>query len=271
MYNFFSDRIKYKAFRKALKQIEAEGFYANLKVDEDTMPVLPDLSKAVASLTQSEESHFEPEQETVNVTELESSLNSQRAIPGADRPKPASPIERVKTEAPTHSSQFYESLFKASPTFLTDDTLEDVEFLDGQPQDFSTKPQLSTTAEVADKVAQSRHRAFASLADRARARRAEQDKQAEETAVIEEIPPIEADIQMPEMEKEPEPEPQPAEVKVEVVADIPEPEPPKTITKTVVITKEIKTVTKPKTKRKTTTTKKKKRKYDADISGGFNY
>lgn len=279
MYNFFSNRLKLKAFKKALKQVEAEGFYADLSVDEDNMAVLPDVSKAVASLSAKKEK--EPTApSTVDISELESSLDSQKATPGAPRPTaPASNVmQELKKQTP---SQFYESLFSSAPTFLSGEESEDEEFLDGQPVEYTTKPKLSTTAEMQDRVTQHKRKTFANLAERVNAKREEEakNKPVEAEPVIEEpvakveIPKIEPEIEMPIMEQEEQKIEEPAKVVVEVVADIPEPQPPvtKTITKTVVITKEVKPVEKPKVKRKPATNKKKKRKYDADISGGFNY
>ena len=278
MYNFFSNRLKLKAFKKALKQVEAEGFYADLSVDENNMAVLPDVSKAVASLSGKKEQE-KTAPKTVDISELESSLDAQKATPGAPRPTaPASNIaQELKKQTP---SQFYESLFSSAPTFLSGEEAESKEFLDGQPAEYTTKPKLSTTAEMHDRVTQSKRKTFANLAERVNAKREEDAKNKvvtepviEEPVAKVEIPKIEPDIEMPVMQKE-EPLPEePAKVVVEVVADIPEPKPPvtKTITKTVVITKEVKPAEKPKVKRKPATNKKKKRKYDADISGGFNY
>ena len=281
MYNFFSNKLKMRAFKAALKQIEAEGFYVNLNVDKEAMPILPDMSKAVASLSGKSTKDKSPSAETLNISELSSELGAQKAT-SIEQRRASSILDAVDKKEQT-ASQFYEGLFKSSPSFLSDDELDEPEFLSGQPTQHQMQPDTSTTAEAEENYERRRNEIFKNLAEKSKARRAEQHEKNYDTVlsllrnkVEEDIPPIEADIQMPEMEAEPEPQPKPAEVKVEVVADIPKPEPPKTITKTVYVTKEVPVPVevpappKPKVK-KSTTPRKKKRKYDADISGGFNY
>ncbi len=207
MYNFFSNRLKLKAFKKALKQVEAEGFYADLSVDENNMAVLPDVSMAVASLSGKKEQE-KTAPKTVDISELESSLDAQKATPGAPRPTaPASNIaQELKKQTP---SQFYESLFSSAPTFLSGEEAESKEFLDGQPAEYTTQPKLSTTAEMHDRVSQSKRKTFANLAERVNAKREEDAKNKvvaepviEEPVAKVEIPKIEPDIEMPVMQKE---------------------------------------------------------------------
>ena len=281
MYNFFSNKLKYKAFVKALKQVEAEGFYANLEIDENTKPILPDLSQEVASLSRKKIRKEKPQAEAVDISSLESDLDRQRAT--ADRVQPkldrrfAGDNFRDKHQT---DSEFYKNLFKPSDSFLSGENISDSDFLSGRPTTYTTKPKLDEMEEPEDNSKfESKLQAFSELTQRSKAireareqRRLELERQEDSI----EIPPIEADIEMPEMEQESESQPEAPKVTVEVVADIPKPEPPKTITKTVYVTKEVPVPVevpappKPKVK-KSTTPRKKKRKYDADISGGFNY
>ena len=284
MYNFFSNRLKMKAFKTALKQVEAEGFYADLTVDEDAVAVLPDLSRAIAGLSKKTSKNREKDNisETINVAELGAEMDTY--IPSGKSVRK----ERFDSSstAKSKNSGIYDNMFKSSSSFLDDGDMDEPEFLDSKPNksfksfdfgsfakhrkntnedDFDSDEHLKQeNNETSDKIS--------SLLAKLR-EKAEEEPVSDDAEWEPEIPAIEADIEMPEMEKEPGEEPEAAKVTVEVVADIPEPE---TITKTVYITKEVpvpvevKPAPKPKVK-KTTTPRKKKRKYDADISGGFDY
>ncbi len=262
MYNFFNNQAKYKAFKKALKEVENEGFFENFVAEKDSVVAVQDMSKAVASLSKRGKSHSAiSNDETLKATDLTSSLDNQRAISGEGREKldryQSAKIEGNKEE----ELDFYKNLFHDAPTFLNDqETQSDPEFLDkdtANGEDYSSElnSKIDEYNELAQRVKERRERMLR--------RRLEAEQ--------ENLPKteIEPEMDMPVFAEEPEEPEKVPQVKVEVVADIPEPE-IKTVTKTVVVTKEIPAQPKPK-KKTTTTTRKRKRKYDADISGGFNY
>lgn len=252
MYNFFNNQTKYRSFKKALKEVEKEGFFEDLVAEEDSVPVAQDMSKSLANLSgkRARESKMAND-ETIKTAELESSLDKQRAVRGEERDR----LSRYQSSSKSDDLDYYKSLFRDSPTFLDDqETQSDPEFLDKE----------TSSDELNSKIDE-----YNELAQRIKERRAMIEQREKELEQSQQEATVEPEIDMPvfaEEENQPEQMPQ---VKVEVVADIPEPE-VKTITKTVVIEKEIAAQPKPK-KKTTTTTRKRKRKYDADISGGFNY
>lgn len=248
MYNFFSNQTKYKSFKKALKEVEKEGFFENLVAEDDSVAANQDMSRSIASL--SGKKGNEPKRtndETIKAKDLESSLDANRAVRGEERDR----LSRYQSSGRDDDLNYYKSLFRDSPTFLDDqETQSDPEFLDSEDK---TDYQRELDTKIDE---------YNELAQRIKERRAMLEQQENESK-------IEPEMDMPVFAEEEEQPEQVPQVKVEVVADVPEPE-VKTITKTIVVEKEV--TTKPEPKKKTTTTpRKRKRKYDADISGGFNY
>lgn len=256
MYNFFNSKLKYRSFKKALKQVEKEGFFENFVAEKDSVAVLPDISKTVASLSgKDRERSKTSSDEVLKTSELESSLERQRATRLRDETLFSGNDSDTKDTGA--NKDYYADLFRDQPTFLNS-------------QEESSEPEFLDSKDSGEDE-------FDLLAQRVRERRqrlaqanSENGWQSQDQF---DTPKIEPEIEMPQFEEEKQEPQKMPQVRVEVVADVPEPE-VKTVTKTVVVTKEVseeKPSTKKRTTTKTTTVRKRKRKYDADISGGFDY
>lgn len=243
MYNFFSNKTKQRAFLKALKEVEKEGFYLNLTADEDAIAVLPDLSRAVASLGKKSTAEKVNSEDTIDISEFERPI---KPVPQPERTfgeddiydydqsskEPSTPIET--------GFKKYNSLFESSPTFLDgEETTNDFDLLSGvKRRRERVRKDYTTTVSSQLEVEKSKHSAFERLAERQRQLRAEADQREVE-------PPLVDNNDDETTEEVPH-------IKVEVVA-APDPVP-----------KKKKAKKKPKKN-------KKRRKFDADIAGGFDF
>jgi len=238
MYNFYSNKTKQRAFLKALKEVEKEGFYLNLTADEDAIAILPDLSRAVASLNKPTKQNKTQSEETIDISELETPV---KPVP---QPEKTFGDDDIYDYGQNDGSNLetgykkYDSLFKSSPTFLDgEDSTNDFEFLSNRTRRRErVRKDYASTLESQLEVDKSKHSAFERLAERQRRLRAEADQREVEPPLV----------------KEPEKEEETPQIKVEVVA-APEPAP-----------KKKKVARKPKKN-------KKRRKFDADIAGGFDF
>lgn len=257
MFNFFDSKIKYRAFKKALREVENEGLYQNLRVDESSMEALPDMSRAVASLSNRTKPKAIDKEETENVAELLDSLSGQMSKSTESYAK-MSRQDSADIERSIDKKTYYEKLFGEN-SLLNAQSVDEPEFLDGNMPDKS-----QNSANIVES-SESRRKQLEELSERIRKRRAEMEEQIsaiERRRQKETVQPeIKPDIELPELKQEKQQTIQPV-IKVEVMADKPNED------KTTQKSSEAK---KPRKKTTKTNQTKKKRKYDADISGGFDF
>ena len=254
MNNFFSSKLKYKAFLQALKEVEDEGFFVDDTVDETSMPMLPDRGKALASLSGKTKENKEGE-ETIDIKPLVKPLETD-----LEEVKKSNPVKPASTTVPKTPyktrSQYYDNLFSKAPSFLD----EDVEVENPELLPAGSRRPSSQELSIQQKVDRIKQRVFDKINNK--------NQEGSATVVVKAVPVEEPKPVQVEEKVEIKPEPKPVEIVeqkketpkqpkliVEVVADVPK-----------VVKKKKTTVKKPRT-----TTKKKRRKYDADIAGGFDF
>ena len=237
MFDFFSNNVKRKAFKVALKEIESQGFYVDLATEKESVAVLPELSRAVASLSGSTK-HREKVKPTLDLKTVEQDVDSSVAKQQIKKEEPISVGQR---------SQFYQNLFSGNSAFLdSNQDYDNIETLDNLSEESKAVQDSINKAKFKH---DSNKDIFAALNKKAVQEEAENNKAKEQETLNIQI--IKAHTQEPELEEEKKPE-KPRKLVVEVVAD-----------------KEQKP--KPKPRKKSKTTRKRKRKYDADIVGGFGF
>ena len=143
MYNFFTSNLKYKAFKKALKEVEAEGFDVDFSVDTNSVAVLPDISANVAALNKEDE-HVQKTDTSFDVTAI------------ADETLTVPNQSSTNNSEMATSGEYFGSLFADSPTFLNGETTQnDVEFLSGEQEDYTIEKQRAINPEAVNEHRQS--------------------------------------------------------------------------------------------------------------------
>ncbi|MBQ8468661.1 MAG: hypothetical protein IJ542_02775 [Clostridia bacterium] len=290
MYNFFTKNVNKRAFIKALKEVEEEGYYVD-NATNDNVVFTTNMSRAVSSLSGEEADRPYVQDEALDVSEFTPNLDNARI-------KPANPeaLGEDHQFVKQSRSQFYEKLFADSDdAFLDGSKVQERGLLSNETDSlnsyFSERTKTNSQSMTREEIIRRTKEKLAQLNAAARVR-AEQNKQIrleEERVKAERISAIakaeeefakqrkaeeEAKLALEKqaeqarldqeakmaalIEEEKTKKEEESKIKVEVVSPAP-------VVAAVATPKPVK-----KSTRKPRTTKKKRR-YDADIVGGFNY
>ena len=259
MYYFFKNNAHKKAFVKALKEVENEGYYINQASDDDVV-FTTNMSKAVASLSGEKAQKEVAQGKPLDIEEYNPNLDTKRKVP-AD-PKVLEAVEYTK-----QSNNFLrDRLFGGDSTFLDGENSEEKQFLSGE-SDLDIGELLLKDDETNDKIEQLEAEDRRRKIDEERLRKLHEYNERK-------LKMLEERKRQKEIEEQ-------KQLLVEVVADKPETEEvyeekpaseqePETIVKAEPVVKPV-VSPKPKRKRKKVVLKRKKKKYDADIIGGIDY
>ena len=258
MYYFFNSNAHRKAFIKALKEVENEGYYINQASDDDVV-FTTNMSKAVASLSGEKAEKTIDTGKPLDIEEYNPNLDTKRKVP-AD-PKVLSAIDYTMQE----NEKVRSRLFGDDTTFVDGNNTDEKQFLSGnesfdvneliKPQDSSIERTIESyeAAEERKRIDEERLRELHEYNERKLKMLEERKRQKEEHDKL--LVEVVADKkEEPKTVEEPKPEP--------VVLAPVEPVAPKAVTP-----KPVKTIR----KRKKVVLKRKKKKYDADIIGGIDY
>ncbi len=125
MFDFFSSNFKKRAFEKALKEVEKEGFEIILSEEDYNATILPDNAKEVAELSENKkEENNKITESTLDISEFSTTENRKR---------PVTNHEVLSGEFTKQSKEnLYDKLFADSDTFLSKTQFEKGELLNSE-------------------------------------------------------------------------------------------------------------------------------------------
>lgn len=139
MYNFFSSKLKRKAFIKALAEVEESGIYADYTADRNAAIYMPDVEAQIAELSKKQKQQ-QVADDTLDITALSGSEISQASEAELNRGKDSKQFGQAGQQDSQTTGEdtlsYYDRLFNRRSFLSGEKDYTDVQFLqEGNPDD----------------------------------------------------------------------------------------------------------------------------------------